>query len=184
MDDSKFGLFAFSEQPFLLHGDEMEQNLSLYKIDAAYLKYMHSIDYRISVKYNHRPFVGIVTMINGISYVLPLTSQTTEERKKAGKKKRTAMITTFVKDSADNEIANILHNNMFPVKEGVYSALEIDAKVDTYESNEIRFIRKNKDKIISKAQKVYTDRTTKHNTFLFKACCDFKKLEENYQNFS
>lgn len=59
----------------------MEQKLSLYKIDPDYLKYLHSIDSRISVKYNNRPFVGIVTMINGISYVLPLTSQTTEERK-------------------------------------------------------------------------------------------------------
>ena len=94
------------------------------------------------------------------------------------------MITTFVKDSADNEIANILHNNMFPVKEGVYNALEIDAEIDTYESNEIRFIRKNKDKIIRKAQKVYTERVTKHNAFLNKSCCDFKKLEDNYQKFS
>ena len=123
-------------------------------------------------------------MINGVRYVLPLTSQTTQERKKVGKNKRAAVITTFVKDTANNEIANILHNNMFPVKEGVYSALEIDAEVDTYESNEIRFIRKNRDKIIKKAQKVYTDRTTKHDTFLFKTCCDFKKLEENYQKYS
>lgn len=55
---------------------------NLYKIDADYLKYMHKIDTRISVKYNNRPFVGIITMINGINYVLPLTSQTTCERKK------------------------------------------------------------------------------------------------------
>ena len=162
----------------------MEQDLCLFKIDPSYLKYMHSIDSRISVKYNNRPFVGIITMINGVHYVLPLTSQTTQDRKKAGKNKRAAIITTFVKDSADNEIANILHNNMFPVKEGVYSALEIDAKVNTYESNEIRFIRKNRDNIIKKAQRVYTDRTTKHNNFLFRTCCDFEKLEENYQNFS
>ena len=161
----------------------MEQNLSLYKIDPAYLKFLHKIDGRISVKYNNRPFVGIVTMINGISYVLPLTSQTTQERKKEGKNKRAAIITTFVKDSADNEIANILHNNMFPVKEGVYSLLEIDAEVDTYESNEIRFIRKNKDRIIKKAQKVYEERTTKHNPFLLKSCCDFKELEAHYQSF-
>ena len=32
---------------------------------------------------------------------------------------------------------------MFPVKEGTYKALEIDALKDTYESNEIRYIRKN-----------------------------------------
>ncbi len=66
----------------------MELNLCLYKIDADYLKYLHNIDYRISVKYNNRPFVRIVTMLNGIKYVLPLTSQTTQERRKEGKNKR------------------------------------------------------------------------------------------------
>ena len=162
----------------------MEQNLSLCKIDPAYLKYLHRIDNRISVKYNNRPFVGVITMLNGIPYVLPLTSQTTEERKKEGKSKRSAKITTFVRDSAGNEIANILHNNMFPVKDGVYSIMEINAETDTYESKEFRFIRKNKEAIINRAQKVHSERTTKNNAFMNKTCCDFKKLENNYLNFS
>ena len=162
----------------------MEQNLSLCKIDPAYLKYLHGIDNRVSVKYNNRPFVGVITMLNGIPYVLPLTSQTTEERKKDGKNKRSAKITTFVRDSAGNEIANILHNNMFPVKEGVYSIMEINAESDTYESNEIRFIRKNKEAIINRAQKVHTERTTKNNSFMNRTCCDFKKLEQDYLGFS
>ena len=162
----------------------MDQNLYLCKIHPAYLKYLHRIDSRISVKYNNRPFVGVITMLNGIPYVLPLTSQTTEERKKEGKNKRSANITTFVRDSAGNEIANILHNNMFPVKEGVYEIMEVNAETDTYESNEIRFIRKNKETIIKKAQKVHTDRTTKNNSFMNKTCCDFKKLEDNYLAFS
>ena len=169
-------------QPFYqLRGDVME--LWLYKIDPDYLKYMHSADYRISVKYNNRPFVGIITMIHGVDYVLPLTSQTTEERIKAGKAKRSPMITTFVKDSSGKEIANILHNNMFPVKSGVYTKLEIDATVDTYESNEIRYIRKNKEKIIKKAENVYKKRTTKDDQFLYKVCCDFNKLEMYYCNY-
>ena len=58
----------------------MEKNLNLYKIEPAYLKYMHRLDYRVSVKYNNRPFVGIITMVNGIRYVLPLTSQTKENK--------------------------------------------------------------------------------------------------------
>ncbi len=161
----------------------MEKNLNLYKIEPAYLKYMHRLDYRVSVKYNNRPFVGIITMVNGIRYVLPLTSQTTQERKQNGKKKRAAIITTFVKDSKGVEIANILHNNMFPVKEGTYKALEIDALKDTYESNEIRYIRKNKEKIIAKAKKVYENRVNQSNSFLIKTCCDFEKLESYYEDF-
>lgn len=106
----------------------MEQTkLYLYKIDPAYLRYMHNIDSRVSVKYNGRPFVGIIVMLNGIEYVLPLTSQTTQERQKAGKGKRNKAITTFINDSAGNEIANILYNNMIPVKNGVYGKIDIDA---------------------------------------------------------
>ena len=177
------GLFVISEQPFHILRRRMNLVLCLYNIDADYLKYMHKIDNRISVKYNNRPFVGIITMINGINYVLPLTSQTTGERKKEGKNKRSSKITTFIKDSAAIEIANILHNNMFPVKDDVYTALDIDATVDTYESNEIRFIRKNAKKIIDKAQKVYSDRITQLDPFLNKVCCDFRKLEDNYLDF-
>ena len=145
---------------------------------------MHSIDHRVSVKYNNRPFIGIITMLNGISYVLPLTSQTTQERQKEGKRKRAPIITTFVRDSSGEEIANILHNNMLPVQEGLYEPLEIDAAADTYESNEIRYIRKNKDAIIKKAQSVYYNRMNKCTPFLEATCCDFANLEAHYLEFS
>lgn len=162
----------------------MKESLRLYKIDSDYLRFLHSIDKRISVKYNNRPFVGIVTMVNSIKYVLPLTSQTTQTRKKEGKGKRSAMITTFVRDSANVEIANILHNNMFPVLEGLYTPLEINPTKDTYELNEIRYIRKHSDEIINKATKVYVNRTTKGNEFLQKTCCDFNKLEKYYMEYN
>lgn len=83
MDDSKLerscfsgltkGLFASRKQPFSILRRKMNSKLSPYKIDADYLKYMHKIDYRISVKYNNRPFVGIITMINEINYVANLS---------------------------------------------------------------------------------------------------------------
>lgn len=157
--------------------------MKLYKIDPEYLKFLHTIDYRVSVKYNNRPFVGLITMINEVPYVLPLTSQTTHERKKEGKGKRSAMLTTFVKDGTNEEIANILHNNMFPVQDDLCTALEIDPIKDTYESNEVRYIRKHQDEIISKARKLYTARTTTENAFLEKTCCDFKRLENNYMKY-
>ena len=144
---------------------------------------MHSVDNRVSVKYNNRPFVGVITMINDMPYVLPLTSQTTQDRKKQGKNKRAAIITTFIKDRSNIEIANILHNNMFPVKEGTYKLLDVDAKEDTYESNEIRYIRKHKTEIIKKAKTVYNSRIGGHNSFLMNTCCDFRKLEEHCVTF-
>jgi len=162
----------------------MDERLFLYKVNPNYIKFLHEIDSKISVKYNGRPFVGVVTMISRVKYVLPLTSQTTAERKAAGKNKRSSMLTTFIKDSTGSEIANVLHNNMFPVTDEVIAKLEIDSETDTYESNEIRFIRKNRDKIIAKAQKVYELRISKPNDFLRKTCCDFLRLENFYKNFN
>ena len=67
---------------------------------------------------------------------------------------------------------------MIPVSDQVCKRKVIDPTRDTFESNEIRFIRKHKNDIISKARKVYEDRTTKEDWFLNKICCDFKLLEK------
>ena len=155
-------------------------NPILYNVDKEYLKQMHHEDYRVSVKYNNRVFAGIVTVIDGKKYVIPLTSQTTAERKKEGKKKRSALITTFITESSGEEIADLLYNNMLPVYDDVISPVTIDAEVDTYESNEIRFLRKSWEKIQEKAANVYNERynvASKNYGFLVKTCCDFKKLE-------
>ena len=162
----------------------MKKDLSLCVVDADYLRYLHKFDNRVSVKYNNRPFVGVVVMVGGNEYVIPLTSQTTAKREKEGKKKRASVITTFVRDTSGVEIADLLHNNMIPIKSGVYSFMEIDATTDTYEANEIRFIRKHREQIIHKAQKVHDDRILKHNFFLYKTCCDFIKLEEACSKYS
>ena len=163
----------------------MKNNNKLYlcKIDNKYLRYLHSIDYRVSVKYNNRPFVGIISVVNNIKYVIPLTSQTTKEREKRGKKKRNARITTYIRDQSGKEIANILYNNMIPVSDNLYEILDIDAPKDTYESNEIRFIRKNKTKIITKANNVYINRINANDHFLNKTCCDFRKLEDGMYKY-
>ena len=164
----------------------MNNHPTLYYIDRDYLKHMHRVDYRVSVKFNNRPFVGIVTTIGSQQYVIPLTSQTTDERKKEGKKKRSANITTFVTESSGIEIANILYNNMIPVYDDVITPVAIDATIDTYESNEVRFIRKNWEMIQEKALKVYTARYNpeSHNyDFFAKTCCEFKKLEIECANY-
>lgn len=55
---------------------------TLYYVDKMYLKFLHKEDHRVSVKFNNRPFAGIVTTIGEKMYMIPLTSQTTEERKR------------------------------------------------------------------------------------------------------
>lgn len=144
------------------------------------MKCLHKEDYRVSVKFNNRPFAGIVTSVGDKQYMLPLTSQTTEERKKDGKKKRSTLITTFVTETSGKEISNLLYNNMIPVTDKLITALDIDPETDTYVSNEIRYLRKNWENIEKKAVNVFNQRydTKSHNfDFLKRTCCDFRKLE-------
>lgn len=150
----------------------------LCEIERDYMKYMHEADWRVSVKYK-RKFVGLAVRINGRFYVIPLTSQTTKERVARGKKKRSASITTFIKVGGE-EIANLLHNNMFPVPRNQIKKITIDPMVDTYLANEERQIRKHWVEINTKSIAVYKDRydTNSRNYHFFnRTCCDFKKLE-------
>ena len=78
----------------LLKQDIEKTKPILCEIQRDYIKYMHDMDWRVSVKYNNRKFVGLAVRINGRMYVVPLTSQTTKERVARGKKKRSAAITT------------------------------------------------------------------------------------------
>ena len=163
------------------------ENAGLYYVDRNYLKQLHKTDYKVSVKYNNRPFVGIITSIDDKKYVIPLTSQTTQERFAEGKKKRSPLITTYITETSGKEIANLLYNNMIPVTDEVITKVNIDTTSDTYELNEIRFIRKNWNTITSKAAKVYAlryDNTSKHYQFLIKTCCDFKNLETIMKDYT
>jgi len=55
--------------------------------------------------------------------------------------------------NGDEEIANLLYNNMFPVQLPSITKVIIDPLVDTYCANEIRYIRKNWKEIEEKAKK-------------------------------
>lgn len=113
------------------------------KVKKDYLKFIRKFDYRIPVK-SGRKFICLVIVINGIQYVVPLTSQSVEERNLKGKNKRSPLVTTNIKN-----IADILHNNMFPIpKSEIIDIKEISAESDSYLNYEYRFIRKNGQKLI------------------------------------
>jgi len=89
--------------------------------------------------------------------------------------------------NGDEEIANLLYNNMFPVQLTSIAKVIIDPLVDTYCANEIRYIRKNWKEIEEKAKKVYDesyDIKSRNYSFLKKTCCDFKKLEKEYKKYT
>lgn len=151
-------------------------------VKSDYLKYIRKFDYRIPIKTN-RKFIGLVILINGSQYVVPLTSKSSKERVSSGKRKRSPVVTTNLKDVAD-----ILHNNMFPVPSvEIEKIKDISYFTDPYLNYEYRLIRKKRAAINIKSMNVYRNRYIQKNKdylFLNKICCDFKKLEEECKRWS
>lgn len=163
----------------LLNSDIKQTSPKIVIVDKNYLSYLHGFDSRVSLK-KDRPYVGLSVQINGKLFVIPLTSQTTQERTKRGLKKRNSLTTTFIKASGI-EISDLLHNNMIPVPKKLAQRVEIDPLKDTYLSNEYRYIRKHWVEITNKSLMIYIERyneKSRNNVFLTSICCDFKMLEE------
>ncbi len=165
----------------------MEEKPILYHVDHDYLKYLHNQDYRVSVKYNGRPFAGIITRIQNQMYVVPLTSETTEKRIADGKRRRNPFFTGFVKDTKGIEIANLLFNNMIPVTDKVIQKIDFAIIENAvYEMMEVRYIRKNWEIIQNRAEEVYNSRYNQLSpmyNFSNRLCCDYKSLESLAQNY-
>lgn len=163
----------------LLDSDIKRTSPKIVSVDSNYLSYIHGFDSRVRLK-KDRPYVGLAVRINDKLYVVPMSSQTTQERKKRGLKKRNSLTTTFVKASGI-EIADLLHNNMIPVPRECAKRIEIDPVKDTYLMNEYRYIRKHWVDITNKSLSIYLERydeKSRNHSFLQSICCDFKMLEE------
>ncbi len=162
--------------------DFRDTKVSICYVKSDYLKYIRKFDIRIPVKTN-RKFIGLVIFINGMQYVVPLTSKSTFERIDKGKKKRSPLVTTNLKNVAD-----ILHNNMFPVPMKELEKInDISFEKDSYLNYEYRLIRKKWATINLKSMNIYRNRYDEQNRdyyFLKRICCDFKKLEEECKGWT
>lgn len=152
------------------------------KIEKSYINYMRKFDKRVPIK-SGRKYICLVVLINNIHYVVPLTSKGADDRELKGKNKRSPIVTTNLKN-----IADVLHNNMFPIPEmEIKDIKDISAYTDSYLNYEYRFIRKKWSQINIKSINTYRNRYDKNHKdykFLKLICCDFKKLEEECLGWS
>lgn len=80
----------------ILDSDISKTSPKIVIVEKTYLSYLHKFDNRVSLK-NDRPYVGLSVQINNKIFVIPLTSQTTQERKKKGLKKTKLSYNNFYK---------------------------------------------------------------------------------------
>jgi protein AbiQ len=176
--------------------NEFKQYLNFYSIDLKYIRELSRYDdnvMSISPQINKisRPFVGVVLLLNGKKYCIPLTSS---KDKFKNTKSNVDFIKIFdyrFKDSngAPKLIGVLNINNMIPVDDTVISLR--DLTIHPYENkaekmrkglmqDQINWCRDNNDIICNRANKVYSIVTEfpDKNKRLVNRCCDFKKLEK------
>lgn len=177
------------------------EKLNLYYIDMKYVRNLsHVDDHVMSVspqrQKQSRPFVGVVVMLNGRSYCIPLSSP----KAKFEKMKSQLDLFKILDDRHKNsngapKLLGVLNiNNMIPVDNAVIK--EVDLRVSPKDDREtqrykelmqmqIKFCRQNADVILSHARKVYdlVMLTPEKNRNLTRRCLNFAALESVLEKY-
>lgn len=171
------------------------KKLDLYYIDLKYIRDLSQKDDSImSISpqrgKENRPFIGVIVLLNGYGYCIPLTSP---KNKFLEKKSQVDFIKIFDKSRNDKnnqfKLIGVLNiNNMIPVTDAVISKVDLTIhkndsvkvkNIKTLMQKQLSWCRDNAEVINNRAQKVYNlvTQTPEKSRNLTRRCCDFKKLE-------
>ena len=160
--------------------------MQFYVVSDDYITHLKTVDKHVPNNYGEtRPYIGVVMEINNIKYLAPLTSHKEKHNEiKAG-------IPTVFKmhelGNEDNKLGMVQINNMLPILDSEVELLNMEAQSKPYQrllNLQQQFLRKNKDRFIKKARKLYMLVTEKKVPGLVKNCCDFKALEKAMKTFT
>lgn len=177
------------------------EKLNLYYIDMKYVRNLsHVDDHVMSVspqrQKQSRPFVGIVVMLNGRNYCIPLSSPKSKFEKMKSQLDLFKILDNRHKNSnGAPKLLGVLNiNNMIPVDKAVIK--EVDLRVSPKDDREtqrykelmqmqIKFCRQNADVIFSHARKVYdlVMLTPEKNRNLTRRCLNFVALESVLEKY-
>lgn len=170
--------------------------LDFYSIDLKYVRSLSKADDKVmsispQIGKEIRPFVGVVVLMNGKKYCIPLTSP---KDKFKSRKSQVDFIKIYDEKCKNSDgcpkLIGILNiNNMIPVDSSVVTKFDLklhgnDAvpvkKRKELMQNQLRWCRKNSVTIQNRANKVYrlVAQLPEKNRNLTRRCCDFKKLEK------
>lgn len=175
--------------------------IDLYYIDLKYIRSLSNVDDNVmSISpqrgKENRPFVGVIVLVNGEEYCIPLTSPKEKFRKK---KSQVDFIKIFDESSRDEnnqyKLIGVLNiNNMIPVEATVIR--KVDLVIHKNDSMEIKrskilmqkqlaWCRANKEVINNRAQKVYdlVVNTPEKNKNLTKRANKYKELENKLRKY-
>lgn len=115
----------------LCYGEIMNKRFKLYHVNMKYIRNLHNVDNNVpsvspQINKQYRPFLGIIVLINGSKFCIPLTSNS-DKKNKNFESMRENITFRKIRDKDGKVLAALNLNNMIPVNEEYIT--EIDLKV-------------------------------------------------------
>ena len=158
------------------------EHLKFYIVKEQYINYLSQFDAHVSWnKQQKRPYIGIVLKIEKFFYFAPLYSYKPNYNKY---KENSSYLR--IKDRKGKNISIIRFSEMIPVPKSEINLLDFDSQGDKYRdllNAENAFINKNKNKIYSKAKKIYQMVVISKMEFYMRISCDFSLLEQKMTTY-
>ena len=159
--------------------------LKLYNVDKRYVEYLRQFDNKVSEGKHKRPYIGVVCVVNGIKYYVPLSSPKPKHRTMRNSK-------DFHKIH-DGRYGAVNFNNMIPVCDCDLLLIDIGSETDAaYKNllwNQYFEIAKMAKDVRRKAINLYAlaqiddDKLSVGDKKIKARCCDFRMLEEKLSEY-
>ncbi|GEQ06586.1 type III toxin-antitoxin system ToxN/AbiQ family toxin [Staphylococcus gallinarum] len=153
--------------------------MKLYNVDEDYINKLRNIDEKVLFNKSTRPYLGVVLSINNLNYFVPLSSP--KDNKKVNNQ---LSIKLFEVNNIQNKLGYLLFLNMIPVPDKYLSKVDMkyikehDQEYYKLLVSQLIFIRQENQRILNKAQKVYSNAVIKKVPFIVSMCVDFLALEK------
>ncbi|MBY8067964.1 type III toxin-antitoxin system ToxN/AbiQ family toxin [Vibrio fluvialis] len=153
--------------------------MKFYTVTDDYIQHLKAADKNVPDNYSEtRAYIGIVLTVKGTKYLAPLTSY--KEKQDQIKNSTPTIFKLNEEGNLSNKLGMIQLNNMIPVTDSVIDELDVDAQKEPYKSmlqRQIKFIKKNSDKIATRATKLYRLVAESKHPHFSKVSCNFELLE-------
>lgn len=172
-----------------MNKNKQKHKLKLVYVETNYINYLSTFDRRVMFNKNgNRPYVGIVLHINDVDYFAPLKTGGLDHSKPISR-----LSTKILDEDNKNKrtaISYILQQYMIPIIPNVIDEIDImnmkeDPKFKNMLFKEVQFLRKNSDKIIKRAEKVYNYSLSDKPElqYLKNKCLNFKDLADKRKTY-
>lgn len=168
----------------------MNRRFKLYSVNKKYIRNLHNVDENVpsvspQIGKQTRPFLGVLVLVNGSKFCIPLTSNSAKKNKKFESMQENITLRK-IRDKNGKILAALNLNNMIPVRDEYVT--EIDLKIHSKDTpelicwkklciKELDWCQRNQDEIERLADELYKIYSTNVHFGKRKICLNFPALE-------